>query len=137
MELSRRLNCPGGAGHGIYDDGDGDGTADGVGDPGSEEIEVAVHALCPGGVATNITRGAPPPLRSIVDPLLRRLFPSPEEAVEPVVWLCCAPEAGSATGLYLHLMHRKQVSQSAADPVNGAKLWEASQVMVEQSRDSQ
>jgi NAD(P)-dependent dehydrogenase (short-subunit alcohol dehydrogenase family) len=139
-ELSRRLNCPGGAGHGIDDDGgDGDdgGTGDGVGDPASAEIEVAVHALCPGGVATNITRRAPALLRSVVDPLLRWLFPSPDDAVEPVVWLCCAPEAGKATGMYLHLMHRKPMSQNAADPANGAKLWEASQVMVEQSRGSQ
>ncbi len=121
-ELSRRLNRQGGVGDDVDD---------------SEELEVAVHALCPGGVATNITRGAPAPLRSVVDPLLRLFFRSPEEAVEPVTWLCCAPEAGSSTGLYLHLMHRKQVSESAADPANGAKLWETSQAMVEQSRGSQ
>ncbi len=123
-ELSRRLNRPGEGG-------------DGVGDPEHHEGEVAVHALCPGGVATNITRGAPAPLRSVVDPLLRLFFRSPDDAVEPIVWLCCAPEAGSSTGLYLHLMHRKQVSESAADTANGAKLWEASQAMVEQSRGSQ
>lgn len=123
-ELSRRLNRPGEGG-------------DGVGDPEHHEVEVAVHALCPGGVATNITRGAPAPLRSVVDPLLRLFFRSPDDAVEPIVWLCCAPEAGSSTGLYLHLMHRKQVSESAADPANGAKLWEASQAMVERSRGSQ
>ena len=127
-ELSRRLNRPGEADDGIDDDDV---------DPEEHEVEVAVHALCPGGVATNITRGAPAPLRSVVDPLLRLFFRSPEDAVEPIVWLCCAPEAGSSTGLYLHLMHRKQVSESAADPENGAKLWDASQVMVEQSRGSQ
>ena len=126
-ELSRRLNRQGGVGDGV-DVPDSDD---------SEGLEVAVHALCPGGVATNITRGAPAPLRSVVDPLIRRFFRSPDDAVEPIVWLCCAPEAGSATGLYLHLMHRKQVSESAADPANGVKLWEASQVMVEQSRGSQ
>ncbi|WP_419853722.1 SDR family NAD(P)-dependent oxidoreductase [Candidatus Poriferisodalis sp.] len=121
-ELSRRLNRQGGVGDDVDD---------------SEELEVAVHALCPGGVATNITRGAPAPLRSVVDPLLRLFFRSPDDAVEPIVWLCCAPEAGSSTGLYLHLMHRKQVSESAGDPDNGAKLWDVSQVMVEQSRGSQ
>ena len=122
-ELSRRLHRSNEGDDGVGDDSDG--------------VEVAVHALCPGGVATNITRGAPAALRSFVDLVLRRLFRSPEEAVEPVTWLCCAPEAGSSTGLYLHLMHRKQVSESAADPANGAKLWEASQAMVEQSRGSQ
>ncbi len=122
-ELSRRLHRSSEGDDGVGDDSDG--------------VEVAVHALCPGGVATNITRGAPAALRSFVDLVLRRLFRSPEEAVEPVTWLCCAPEAGSSTGLYLHLMHRKQVSESAADAAHGAKLWEASQVMVEQSRGLQ
>jgi len=108
-ELSRRLNP-------------GDG------------IEVAVHSLCPGGVATNIARDAPPMLKPIVDPVLRRLFRSPAEAIDPVIYLCCAPEAGDTSGLYLHLMHRKQVSERASDPANGTKLWEASQVLVEESR---
>ncbi len=108
-ELSRRLNP-------------GDG------------VEVAVHSLCPGGVATNIAREAPPMLKPIVDPVLRRLFRSPADAIDPVIYLCCAPEAGSCTGLYLHLMHRKQVSERASDPANGTKLWDASQVLVEESR---
>ena len=108
-ELSRRLNP-------------GDG------------VEVAVHSLCPGGVATNIARDAPPMLKPVVDPVLRRLFRSPADAIDPIVYLCCAPEAGSSTGLYLHLMHRKQVSERASDPANGTKLWDASQVLVEESR---
>ncbi|MYA83180.1 MAG: SDR family NAD(P)-dependent oxidoreductase [Acidimicrobiales bacterium] len=108
-ELSRRLNP-------------GDG------------VDVAVHSLCPGGVATNIAREAPPMLKPVVDPALRRLFRSPADAIDPVIYLCCAPEAGSSTGLYLHLMHRKQVSERASDPANGTKLWEASQVLVEESR---
>lgn len=108
-ELSRRLNP-------------GDG------------VEVAVHSLCPGGVATNIARDAPPMLKPIVNPVLRRLFRSPAEAIDPVIYLCCAPEAGDTSGLYLHLMHRKQVSERASDPANGTKLWEASQVLVEESR---
>ncbi|WP_419944939.1 SDR family NAD(P)-dependent oxidoreductase [Candidatus Poriferisodalis sp.] len=96
-----------------------------------DSVEVAVHSLCPGGVATNIAREAPPMLKPIVDPALRRLFQSPADAVDPVIYLCCAPEAGSATGLYLHLMHRKQVSERASDPANGTKLWEASQAVVD------
>ena len=52
----------------------------------------------------------------------------------PILYLCCAPEAGDSTGIYLHLMARKQASQSASDPANGARLWEASQAMVDESR---
>lgn len=101
----------------------------------SNSTEVAVHALCPGGVATNIARDAPAVLKPILDPVLRRCFRSPEEAIDPVIYLCCAPEAGRSTGMYLHLMHRKQVAESAADPSNGVKLWEASQALVDKSRE--
>ena len=101
-----------------------------------DSVDVAVHALCPGGVATNIVKGAPTLLRPIVNAWLRRFFQSPEEAIGPVVHLCCAEEAGSSTGMYLHMMHRKQVSPDAADPHNGARLWEASEAMVRMSRET-
>jgi len=108
-ELSRRLNP-------------GDG------------VEVAVHALCPGGVATNITRDAPPGLQPIIDAVLGRFFQSPEEAIAPMIYLCCAEEAGTSTGIYLHLMQRKSVSPAAGDPANGARLWQASEAIVERFR---
>ena len=110
-ELSRRLNP-------------GDG------------VEVAVHALCPGGVATNIVKDAPKLLRPIFNAWLRRFFQSPEEAIGPVVHLCCAAGAGTSTGMYLHMMHARQVSPDAADPQNGTRLWEASEPMVQLSRES-
>ena len=110
-ELSRRLNP-------------GDG------------VEVAVHAMCPGGVATNIARDAPALLRPVVNAVLGWFFQSPEEAIEPILYLCCAEEAGSSTGMYLHLMQRKQVSPAAADAGNGARLWEASEALVAKSRES-
>ncbi len=103
----------------------------------TERIEVAVHAMCPGGVATNIARDAPILLRPIVNAVLRKFFQSPEEAIGPVVYLCCSEEAGSSTGLYLHLMHRKQVSPIASDPESGARLWTASEPMVARSRESE
>ena len=101
-----------------------------------ESVDVAVHALCPGGVATNIVKDAPPLLKPIVTAVLRRLFQSPTEAIGPVVYLCCAEEAGSSTGMYLHMMHRKRVSPVASDPDNGARLWEASEALVAKSRES-
>ncbi len=101
--------------------------------PGAQ-VAVATHALCPGGVATNIVKDAPALLKPIVNAWLRRFFQTPEEAIGPVVHLCCAEEAGNSTGMYLHMMHRKQVSPDAADPDNGARLWEASEAMVASSR---
>ena len=102
----------------------------------SAGTEVAVHALCPGGVSTRIARDAPALLKPIVNPALRLFFRSPEKAIAPIIYLCCAPEAGTSTGMYLHLMNRKQVSESAADPDNGAKLWEVSEAMAAKSRDA-
>ena len=102
----------------------------------SERVDVAVHALCPGGVATNIAKDGPALLKPIVNATLRRLFQSPEEAVGPVVYLCCAAEAGNTTGMYLHMMHRKRVSPNASDPDNGARLWKASEALVAKSRQS-
>ncbi len=101
-----------------------------------EGVEVAVHALCPGGVDTNIVKDAPPLLKPIVNAWLRRFFQSPEEAIGPIIHLCCAAEPGTSTGMYLHMMHARQVSPDAADPDNGARLWQASEPMVEESRDS-
>ncbi len=102
----------------------------------SDRVDVAVHALCPGGVATNIVKDAPALLKPIVNAWLRRFFQSPEEAIGPVVYLCCAQEAGSSTGMYLHMMHRKRVSPDASDPDNGARLWKASEALVAKSRES-
>ena len=109
-ELSRRLN-PGGG------------------------VAVAVHSMCPGGVATNIAREAPSLMKPVLNAVFRRLFQSPEQAIGPVIHLCCAEEAGRATGLYLHLMQRKPVSDAAADPENGSRLWAASEPLVARSRE--
>ena len=92
--------------------------------------------LCaPAGIASNIARDAPALLKPIVDPLMRHFLQSPEEAVGPAIYLCCAEEAGRATGIYLHLMQRKSVLPAAADPENGARLWAASEDLVAKSRE--
>ena len=109
-ELSRRLN-PGGG------------------------VEVAVHSMCPGGVATNIAREAPSLMKPVLNAVFRRLFQSPEQAIGPVIYLCCAEEAGKATGLYLHMMQRKPVSDAAADPENGSRLWAASEALMANPRE--
>ena len=100
-----------------------------------DRVEVAVHAMCPGGVATNIAREAPALLKPILNALFRRFFQSPEEAIGPVIYLCCAEEPGEATGMYLHMMQHKAVSPAAADPENGISLWEASEALVAKSRE--
>ena len=93
---------------------------------------VAVHTVCPGAIASGIAREAPAILQPIVRPVMKLLFQSPEKAAKPVIYLCCSGEAGARTGMYLHMMVEKQMSALATDEANGAKLWEASQALVEQ-----
>ena len=102
-----------------------------------DAVDCAVHAMCPGGVATNITRDAPGWMKPLVNPFLRRFFQPPEVAVKPVVWLCCSAEAGAETGIYLHMMRRKSVSDRAADPENGARLWRAGESLLSQTEPRQ
>ena len=101
-----------------------------------DEVELAVHAICPGGVATNIAREAPSLLKPLLNALFRRIFQSPQEAVAPVIYLCCAEAPGASTGMYLHMTQRTSVSARAADPESGRKLWEASERLVAKARDS-
>ena len=98
---------------------------------GEEAVEVAVHTVCPGAVASGIAREAPTLLKPLVLPVMKLLFQSPQKASAPVTYLCCSDEAGARTGMYLHMMVEKQMSALANDEANGAKLWEASRVLAE------
>ena len=99
-----------------------------------DEVQVAVHAICPGGVATNISREAPRLLRPSLDVILRRCFQSPEEAVAPLIHLCGDEEAGKSTGLYLHMAERSAVSARASNRDQGRRLWEASEALLAEHR---
>lgn len=101
IELSRRLN-PGG------------------------QVKVAVHALCPGPIASNIARESPAFIKVLLSPIMRLLFRSPEVAAEPVVYLACSADMGKRTGSYLHMMREKLPSVAARDEASGRQLWEKS-----------
>ena len=83
-----------------------------------------VHALCPGAVASNIARDAPAWVRPALDVAMRSFFRAPEVAAEPVVYLACSPELRGETGVYLHMLRRKQMDPRATDPAFGRALWE-------------
>jgi NAD(P)-dependent dehydrogenase (short-subunit alcohol dehydrogenase family) len=84
---------------------------------------VAVHSLCPGPVASGITRDAPAFLVPVVQAGMRALFASPEIAARAVIYLAAAPELGGDTGWYLHMLRRKEAAPSATDPALGAALY--------------
>ncbi|HET8734336.1 MAG TPA: SDR family NAD(P)-dependent oxidoreductase, partial [Anaeromyxobacteraceae bacterium] len=95
---------------------------------------VAVHALCPGAMRTNIARELPAPLRGALDLLMRATFQDPFDADEPVVHLACSRALDGETAVYLHKMTRKAVDPRAADPEAGRRLWEATEAVLARVR---
>lgn len=93
-----------------------------------------VYALCPGAVNTQIGREAPRWARPLLALTFRLFFAPPEVAAQPVIYLACAPRFERETGVYLHGMTRKQSSESARSPQNGAALWEATGRLLGQTR---
>jgi len=105
-ELSRRLN-PGGT------------------------TDVAVHAVCPGPVNTNIVRDAPPLLRAFLRFIFTFTFQSPEKAAPPLVYMAGAVEEEGKTNEYLHMMTRRPMDEKCYDPVAGRLLWEKTEKVVQ------
>lgn len=93
---------------------------------------VAVHSLCPGPVNSKIAREVPDLFKPLLDPVMGAFFRSPEEAMDPVLFLALAPEVAGDTGWYLHLMKRKTSSPASLDPLNGQRLWEQAQARLAQ-----
>lgn len=100
MELSRRLNAGSG-------------------------VEVAIHAVCPGPINSNIARDVPAPVRPLLSLAMGAFFASPEKAAEPVLYLTCARALTGQTDVYLHLMTPKDPAPQAVDPETGGRLWSA------------
>ena len=105
VELSRRLN------------------PDGV-------TDVAVHALCPGGVNSNMAREAPKLLKPVLNVVFSLFFRSPMDAAQPVVYCACSDEMGEATGKYMHLMRVRDPATEAMDAAKGAMLWQKSETLL-------
>ncbi len=97
---------------------------------GDGGIDVAVHSLCPGAVATNIAREAPPLLKPIVGPMIKYLFRSPESAAAPVIYRVAAKAIEGETGIYMHMMKRKPSSPASRDVEAGRRLFERSAALV-------
>ncbi|HVL01753.1 MAG TPA: SDR family NAD(P)-dependent oxidoreductase [Dongiaceae bacterium] len=96
-----------------------------------QQVNVAIHALCPGPIASNIARESPAFIKPILWPIMKLLFRSPEKAAEPVLYLACANDMGRRTGVYLHMMREKAMANGARDTRNGQQLWEKSAALLQ------
>ena len=83
-----------------------------------------------GPIASNIAREAPFFLKPLLVPVMKLAFSSPARAARSVTYLCCSEDAGERSGIYLHMMQKKEPSKWAMDPRCGARLWEASAALV-------
>jgi NAD(P)-dependent dehydrogenase (short-subunit alcohol dehydrogenase family) len=94
-------------------------------------VDVAVHALCPGIVNTNIAREAP----GWIQPIMKIVFPLfaviPSSAAEPAIYLSCARSLEGRTRIYLHLMNEKEPAPHAVDPETGRQLWVQTEDLIE------
>jgi len=93
-------------------------------------VAVGVHALCPGPVASNIAREAPPWLRPVLGAVFGLFFQSPARAAEPVVFLACARGLDDRPQVYLHMQREKVPSDEATDPAKGARLLAATDALL-------
>lgn len=95
-------------------------------------IDVAIHAMCPGPVDTNIIRDAPPVLKGFMKLIFKVFFRSPEKAAKPVTYMSASPEMEGITNDYLHMFNRKKMDPKTYDPEAGRKLWDASSSLWQQ-----
>jgi NAD(P)-dependent dehydrogenase (short-subunit alcohol dehydrogenase family) len=96
-------------------------------------VDVAVHALCPGPVDSNMTREAPKWILPILKLITRKFFAAPAVAARPVVYLAGADEIEGQTGLYLHMTRKKEAAPHARDAAIGRQLWDVNQRLIERA----
>lgn len=97
------------------------------------ETRAAVHAICPGPVATGIAQEAPRWARPLLDPVIRTFFAAPASAARPVSYLAGASALEGKTGLYFHRWREKAPSELALDRAFASALWDESARVLERT----
>jgi retinol dehydrogenase 12 len=87
------------------------------------EPGIAVNAVHPGTIATNIWRPAPAWARL----LIRILLPRAEKGAEPVVRLASDPALEGVTGRYFDRFREATPSEAARNDADARRLWEISE----------
>jgi NAD(P)-dependent dehydrogenase (short-subunit alcohol dehydrogenase family) len=91
---------------------------------GSGVISLAMH---PGGVATDIWRHMPRPLRWLVT----RKMATPAEGARAIVWCATSPALAGASGRYFDGQRETEPSALARDDALAARLWDESEALAE------
>jgi hypothetical protein len=80
--------------------------------------------MCPGPVNSEIVKEAPWLLRTILKGIFSVVFKAPEEAAQPVVYMCISEEYADKTNEYLHMFNRKRMDEKIYVEEEGSKLWD-------------
>ncbi len=96
----------------------------------TSEVNVSVHALCPGPVNSRFAQNGPLWSKVVMKIMMTLFFKDPNKACAPAVHLACDKDIENKSGLYLHLMKMKKVSDTAAQPEIGQRLWQASEALI-------
>lgn len=86
-------------------------------------IDVAVHVICPGPVNTNIVKEAPWLLRKMLRGIFFVIFKSPESAAKAVVYMSISEDYAGITNEYLHMFNMKKMDPKVYEVDEGIKLW--------------
>jgi dehydrogenase/reductase SDR family protein 13 len=90
------------------------------------ETRVTTYALHPGGVASNIWRSVPQPVRWI----LLQFLDSNEDGARTPLYCATAPELAGATGRYYDKSREAACAPLADDPALAAELWARTEAAV-------
>lgn len=94
---------------------------------------IVVRSLCPGPVNSNIAREAPGWMQPLLKAVFSLFFRSPEKASDPILYFAAGEAPGGPPFSYLFLLQPREIDERADDPVNGRRLWEASEELVGKS----
>jgi retinol dehydrogenase 12 len=90
------------------------------------ERSIAVNALHPGVIATNIWRAAPALVRFV----LHLILTSPIKGARPIVRLAASAEVEGVTGRYFDRMQEKAPAPAAQSDADAARLWDIAEKTV-------
>ena len=96
-----------------------------------ENRQIPIRVLCPGPVNSNIAREAPKLMQPLLKLVFSIFFRSPEKASDPILYFASETNHESKPIDYLFLMQQKEMDEKALDEANGKKLWELSQVLID------
>ena len=91
------------------------------------EPSIAVNALHPGSISTNIWNQQSRPVRSVLQFLVRlfgRILPPPEKGAAPVTRLASDPALEGVTGRYFKRFREAAPSRRGLDDAAAARLWD-------------